>query len=76
MDDFRPLPSRYLREAVDAAVRDGDTLDEIEREIVDRAATSADGRSALWLYAWGATERRRSGKRHAVVNTEPGFNVR
>ena len=76
MRDFRPLPSRFLRDAVEAAVRDGDTLAEIERDIVDDAALSPDGRSALWLYAWGAVERRRSGRSRAVVHMEPPVNVR
>jgi hypothetical protein len=76
VDDFVRLPSRYLREMVDAAVRDGASLGEIERDIVDRAALSPDGRSALWLYAWGAVERRGSGRPTAVVKTEPGFHVR
>jgi len=76
VDDFRPLPSRFLRDAVEVAVRDGDTLDEIERDIVDEATLSPDGRSALWLYAWGAVERRRSGRTRAIVNIEPRVNVR
>ena len=76
MNELRPIPSRYLREIVDAAVRGGDTLAEIEREIVDVAALSPDGRSALWLYAWGAVERRRSGRPTAVVETEPGLTYR
>jgi hypothetical protein len=76
MDDFRPRSSRYLRDAVEAAVREGATLSEIESEIVDGAALSPDGRSALWLYAWGATERRRAGKPLMTVVTEPRFDVR
>jgi len=74
--DLRPLPSRLLRDAVEAAVRAGDTLDEIERDIVHDAALSPDARSALWLYAWGAIERRRSGRVSAAVDIESRVNAR
>jgi hypothetical protein len=74
--DLPVLPARVLRHAVDAAVRDGDTLDEIERDIIDESALSPEGRSALWLYAWGAVERRQSGRTSAVVNVRTRVNVR
>jgi hypothetical protein len=73
---MRGLPSRSARDAIEVAVRDGAMLAEIERDLVDPATVDAEARAALWLYAWGAVERRRSGKRVAVVDTEPGFNVR
>jgi hypothetical protein len=73
---MRRLPSRGAREAIEAAVRGGAMLVEIERDLVEPAAVDADGRAALWLYAWGAIERRRSGKRVAVVDPEPKFDVR
>jgi hypothetical protein len=50
--------SGYLRDEILAAVRDGATLHEVEREIVDVAALGEDDRAALWLYAWGTAERR------------------
>ena len=62
MSDLRRLPSRGARDAIEAAVRDGAMLAEIERELVEPAPVDADARAALWLYAWGAVERRRSGK--------------
>jgi hypothetical protein len=74
MTDGRHVTSRYLRAAVEEAVRDGAALTEIERDIVDDAAVTPDARAALWLYAWGAVERRRSGRPIAVVNAEPGFD--
>ena len=50
---------RQLRAAVDKLVEDGAALEEIERELIDGAALSADARDALWLYAWGQIERQR-----------------
>ena len=47
-----------LREEILAAVRDGASLQEIEREIVEQASLGEDGRAALWLFAWGSAERR------------------
>jgi len=48
-------------------VRDGAKLTEIERDLVEPAPVDADARAALWLYAWGAVERRRSGRRIVKV---------
>jgi hypothetical protein len=76
MDDRRPLPARHLRDAVEGAARDGATLREIERDVVESAALAPEARAALWLYAWGAVERRRANKPVVVVETESGFGVR
>jgi hypothetical protein len=42
-------------------VTEGASLEEIEREVIATAPLSDDSRDALWLYAWGSVERRRSG---------------
>jgi hypothetical protein len=52
------LPTRRIRAQIDAALAHGVTLADIEHEILDRPGVSEDARSALWLYAWGAVERR------------------
>ena len=51
---------RTARELIDELVGEGARLDEIERDVIDLAPLSEDGRAALWLYAWGSIERRRA----------------
>jgi hypothetical protein len=48
---------RQLRAAVDRALTAGATLEELE-PLIDGAEVPGDVRDALWLYAWGAAERR------------------
>ena len=55
---------RLLRERVEEAVRAGESLDEIQNDIVDSAPLPDDMRDALWLYAWGLLEQDRD---HALV---------
>lgn len=38
---------------------DGATLREIEQAVIEPAAVGEDARDALWLYAWGCSERQR-----------------
>ena len=54
------LQGRTARELIDELVRDGASLQEIEHEVIEASPMSEDGRAALWLYAWGSIERRRS----------------
>ena len=56
----RLASSSLLRREVDAAVRAGKSLEEIDNEILAPCALNDDARSALWLYAWGAVGRRSS----------------
>jgi hypothetical protein len=53
---MRGMGIRLLRERVEEAVRAGDSLDEIQTEIVDSAPLPDEMRDALWLYAWGLLE--------------------
>jgi hypothetical protein len=46
-----------LHRQIADAVRTGVDLDEIERNIIDRAPIVEDERSALWLYAQALSER-------------------
>ena len=55
------LHGRSARELIDELVREGASLEEIERDVVDASPMGEDGQAALWLYAWGSIERRRSG---------------
>ena len=48
---------RVLRHQIEAAMDEGASLDDVEREIVTPAPLSPELRSALWLYAWGLSER-------------------
>jgi hypothetical protein len=50
---------RELRSVVDTMLADGATLREIEQAVIDPAAVGEDARDALWLYAWGCSERQR-----------------
>ena len=42
-------------------VAEGASLTEIEHEVIATSPLNDDSRDALWLYAWGSVERRRSG---------------
>ena len=50
---------RILRDQVAAAMGDGASLDEVEHELLRPAPVSRELRDALWLYAWGLSERER-----------------
>ena len=52
----RVVSSRTLRREVDAAVRAGSTLEEIDSQILAPCALNEDTRAAVWLYAWGCLE--------------------
>jgi hypothetical protein len=54
-----PLGIRAWRERVAQAVGDGASLDEVEDELIEPAPLPTELRDALWLYAWGLTERER-----------------
>jgi hypothetical protein len=52
----RVVSSRTLRREIDAAVRAGRTLEEIDSEILAPCALNEDTCAAVWLYAWGCLE--------------------
>jgi hypothetical protein len=54
-----PVGIRAWRERVAQAVGDGASLDEVEDELIEPAPLPPELRDALWLYAWGLTERER-----------------
>jgi hypothetical protein len=52
-----PTAIRAWRERVAEAVNEGASLDEVESSLIEPAPLPADLRDALWLYAWGLSER-------------------
>ena len=52
-----PSAIRTWRERVAQAVGDGASLNEVDEALIEPAPLPADLRDALWLYAWGLTER-------------------
>lgn len=57
MADTGGPAARHLRVEVAAALEARASLADVEREIIDHAELTDDGRAALWLYAWGVIER-------------------
>jgi hypothetical protein len=45
-------------ELVEAMAREGTPLSVIDSVVVETSMLDTDARDALWLYAWGCTERR------------------
>jgi hypothetical protein len=43
---------RVLQSAARARVRLGQSLDHIERELIERSGLNEEAQSALWLYTW------------------------
>ncbi len=54
------MTGRVLRQAIDDAITEGATIEEVEELLLDPAPVSEDTRDALWLYAWGSLERQRA----------------
>ena len=48
---------RLLREKVEEAMDGGATLRDVEYDVIRPADLSTELRDALWLYAWGISER-------------------
>jgi hypothetical protein len=48
---------RTFRQQVAEAMDDGASLDDVDRTVIRPAPLSPELRSALWLYAWGLSER-------------------
>jgi hypothetical protein len=52
---------RQLRRAIDTAIAEGLSFEEIDREILTEDDLGEEARDALWLYAWGSYERAQRG---------------
>jgi hypothetical protein len=46
-----------LQERIAGMMRRGAPLEEVESQVIDPCALSADQKAALWLYAWSFMER-------------------
>ena len=51
-------PARRRREEIAESVESGATIDELERDVIERPPLSRESRDALWLFAWSQLERR------------------
>jgi hypothetical protein len=71
----RLVSSSALRREIDAAVREGRNLEQIDNEILAPCALSEDARSALWLYAWGAVGRAATGEVAAIADPADTANA-
>jgi hypothetical protein len=60
------MGTRQLRAAIEQALAEGASLDEVEQDIIGAVPVNEDTRDALWLYAWGEAERRRDRELAAV----------
>jgi hypothetical protein len=56
-------------------MRHGDSIDDVDLELIERTGLSADEKAALWLYAWSFVPRRQqraSAELHLRLVTPPG----
>jgi hypothetical protein len=64
-----------LQEAVDAAMRRGESFSTVENQIIEPSRLSDDAKSALWLYAWSfvnwRAQRREARARIAQIAGSP-----
>jgi rhamnogalacturonyl hydrolase YesR len=51
--------SGSLLEEIRARMRRGDSIDDVDLELIDQTDLSADEKAALWLYAWSFVPRRK-----------------
>jgi hypothetical protein len=40
-------------------MRHGDSIDDVDSEVIERSGLTGDQKAALWLYAWSFVPRRR-----------------
>ena len=51
--------SGSLLEEIRRRMRRGDSIDDVDLELIDQTDLSADEKAALWLYAWSFVPRRK-----------------
>ncbi len=49
-------PFRQLREEIATRLRRGDSLENVERELIAPSGLSEELQSALWLYGWSLSQ--------------------
>ena len=51
--------SGSIQEQIRRRMRDGDSIDDVDLEVIERSGLSSDQKAALWLYAWSFVPRRK-----------------
>jgi hypothetical protein len=51
--------SGSVQEQIRRRMRDGDSIDDVDLEVIERSGLNADQKAALWLYAWSFVPRRK-----------------
>jgi hypothetical protein len=51
--------SGSIQKQIRKRMRHGDSIDDVDLELVERSGLSADEKAALWLYAWSFVPRRK-----------------
>ena len=51
--------SGSLLKEIRGRMRRGDSIDDVDLELIDQTDLSADEKAALWLYAWSFVPRRK-----------------
>jgi hypothetical protein len=67
---MRLVSTRTLRREIDEAVLAGQSLEQIESEVIAPCALDAEARAALWLYADGCLTRAAAGHPPPVADAE------
>ena len=50
--------SALILDEIRRRMRHGDSIDDVDLELIERTGLSADEKAALWLYAWSFVPRR------------------
>ena len=50
--------SASILDEIRRRMRHGDSIDDVDLELIERTGLSADEKAALWLYAWSFVPRR------------------
>jgi hypothetical protein len=48
-----------ILEEIRTRMRHGDSIDDVDLEVIERSDVSPDEKAALWLYAWSFVPRRK-----------------
>jgi hypothetical protein len=51
--------SGSIQKQIRRRMRHGDSIDDVDLEVIERSGLSPDEKAALWLYAWSFVPRRK-----------------
>jgi hypothetical protein len=51
--------SPAILDEISRRMRHGDSIDDVDLELIERSGLSSDEKAALWLYAWSFVPRRK-----------------